>query len=73
MAHVKRLFTAFQRLHTRDDFEGSGIGLATVKRIVERHGGKIWAESAPGKGATFAFTLGDGITRETPREFTSKK
>ena len=73
MAHVKRLFTAFQRLHTRDDFEGSGIGLATVKRIIERHGGKIWAEGAPGKGATFAFTLGDGIAREAPTEFTTRK
>ena len=57
MAHAKRLFAAFERLHARSDFEGTGVGLATVKRIVGKHGGRIWAEAAAGSGATFRFTL----------------
>jgi signal transduction histidine kinase/CheY-like chemotaxis protein len=57
MAHAPRLFRVFERLHSPQEFEGSGAGLAIVERIVRRHGGRAWAQSEPGKGATFFFTL----------------
>src|SRR5690606_11837899 len=68
MRYADKLFGVFQRLHSNQEYEGTGIGLAMVRRILERHGGRIWADATPGAGASFFFTLPD----KTPTNSSSR-
>jgi signal transduction histidine kinase len=63
--HFKEIFNPFKRLHAHNEFEGTGLGLATCKKIVERHGGKIWCSSHVGEGTSFFFSLPVGERNET--------
>jgi signal transduction histidine kinase len=71
LKYLNKIFDVFERLHSADEYEGTGLGLAIVERVIERHGGRVWAESEINMGSTFFFTLGQCMMTDAPTDHTN--